>query len=90
MIEKREQAPRLPVMVLLEGDVRELADAHVYLDPADPKAPVAVDLLLGTQGWRRFAFVDLAKFVGAHGDARRRVLALKVVTRRKSSRPGGG
>ena len=32
MIEKREQAPALPVMVLLEPEVRELADAHVYLD----------------------------------------------------------
>jgi hypothetical protein len=35
MIDKREQAPRLPVMVFLEGDVRELADAHVYLDSAN-------------------------------------------------------
>jgi hypothetical protein len=58
LIEKREQAPRLPVMVMLENDVRELADAHVYLDPENDQAPLAVDLLLGTQGWRRFAFVD--------------------------------
>src|SRR5205814_1710038 len=57
MIEKREQPPRLPAAVLLEGEVRELADAHVYLDPSNPKAPLATDLLLGTQGWRRFAFV---------------------------------
>src|SRR5262249_2843840 len=55
MIDKREQAPRLPVMVLLENEVRNLADAHVYLDASDPKAPLATDLLLGTQGWRRFA-----------------------------------
>jgi hypothetical protein len=54
MIEKREQAPRLPVMVLLENDVKDLADAHVYLDESNPKAPLATDLLLGTQGWRRF------------------------------------
>jgi len=83
MIEKREQAPRLPVMVLLESDVRELADAHVYLDPANPKAPAAVDLLLGTQGWRRFALVDAAKFVASHGDSARRVLALCMATRRE-------
>src|SRR5262249_31075726 len=38
MIEKREQAPRLPVMVLLENDVRNLSDAHVYLDESNPKA----------------------------------------------------
>ncbi|MEK7703665.1 MAG: MG2 domain-containing protein, partial [Myxococcota bacterium] len=59
MVEKREQAPRLPVMVLLEDDVRELADAHVYLDPQNTKAPLAVDLLLGTQGWRRFALTHV-------------------------------
>jgi hypothetical protein len=54
MIEKREQAPRLPVMVLLEDDVKNLADAHIYLDESNPKASLATDLLLGTQGWRRF------------------------------------
>src|SRR5262245_16929833 len=46
MIEKREQAPLLPVMVLLENDVQDLADAHVYLDESNPKAPLATDLLL--------------------------------------------
>jgi len=78
MIEKREQAPRLPVMVLLEPDVRELADAQVYLDPTNPQAPRAVDLLLGTQGWRRFAFVNPQAFVARAGDGARRVLALRV------------
>ena len=86
MVETREQAPRLPVMVLLESDVRELADAHVYLDSANPDAPRALDLLLGTQGWRRFAFVDTAKFIAAHGDAARRVLALRMATRREIER----
>ncbi len=57
MIETREQAPRLPVMVYLENEVRDLADAHVYLDAANEKAPEALDLLLGTQGWRRFILV---------------------------------
>jgi hypothetical protein len=78
MIEKREQAPRLPVMVFLEPEVKELADAHVYLDPENPKAPLALDLLLGTQGWRRFAFVDSAKFIAENGDAAKRVLALRL------------
>ena len=77
MVEKREQAPRLPVMVYLESDVRELADAHVYLDRANPKAPVALDLLLGTQGWRRFALVNWAKFLADNGDAARRALAVR-------------
>jgi hypothetical protein len=77
MIEMREQAPRLPVMVLLENDVRNLADAHVYLDGTNPKAPLATDLLLGTQGWRRFATIESAKFIAEYGDAARRVLAAR-------------
>jgi len=90
MIEKREQAPRLPVMVLIEDDVRELADAHVYLDREDPKAPMAVDLLLGTQGWRRFALVDPAKFIAEHGDAARRVLALRLATQQEVAKASRG
>jgi len=80
MIEKREQAPRLPVMVLLENDVKNLSDAHVYLDETNPKAPLATDLLLGTQGWRRFATVDVTKFVTANGDIARRAFAIKMLT----------
>ena len=87
MIEKREQAPRLPAMIFLEDDVRELAYAHVYLDPENPEAPLALDLLLGTQGWRRFAFVDAPAFIKEHGDAARRVLALRIVRPRR--RNGG-
>lgn len=77
LIEKREQAPSLPVMVMLEDDVRELADAHVYLDAANPKARLATDLLLGTQGWRRFALANVAQFVSAEQDEARRALALR-------------
>ncbi len=76
MIEKREQPARLPVMVFLENEVRELADAHIYLDPQNEKSELAVDLLLGTQGWRRFALVDWQKFVEQHQDRARRALAL--------------
>jgi uncharacterized protein YfaS (alpha-2-macroglobulin family) len=76
MIDKREQAARLPVMVFLESEVRELADAHVYLDPKNEKSELAVDLLLGTQGWRRFALIEWQKFVEQHQDGGRRALAL--------------
>src|SRR5207253_165358 len=69
MIEKREQAPRLPVMVLLENEVQNLADAHVYLDENNPKAPLATDLLLGTQGWRRFATAGTGSLNGSVTDA---------------------
>ncbi len=78
MIERREQAPLLPVMALLEPEVKELADAHVYLDAKNPKAPLATDLLLGTQGWRRFALKDWNAFLAANGDAARRAMALRV------------
>jgi hypothetical protein len=78
MIERREQAPSLPVMMLLEPEVRELADAHVYLDEKDPKAPLALDLLLGTQGWRRFVLMDATKMVETYGDQARRALALRI------------
>ncbi len=68
MIDKREQAPRLPVMVLLESEVKDLSDAHIYLDASNPKAPLATDLLLGTQGWRRFAFAGAGSLNGTVTD----------------------
>ncbi|HNO77004.1 MAG TPA: MG2 domain-containing protein [Phycisphaerae bacterium] len=77
MIEKREQAPRLPVMVFLEPEAREIADAHVYLDETNPEAPLAIDLLLGTQGWRRFAFHHAEDFMAQNEDAGLRVLAYR-------------
>ncbi len=94
MVEKRDQAPRLPVMVYLEPEVQDLADAHVYLDSSNPKAAKAMDLLLGTQGWRRFALMELAKFVAEHGDQARRAVALKIQARAEAMRgwgaPAGG
>ncbi len=78
ILEKREQPPLLPVAVLLEPEVQELADAHVYLDEKNPKSAMALDLLLGTQGWRRFAFLDVPAFLTAQGDPARRVFAMKV------------
>ncbi|MCY1044527.1 MG2 domain-containing protein [Corallococcus sp. bb12-1] len=75
--EKRDQAPQLPVMVLLEPEVKELADAQLYLDAKNPKSKLAVDLLLGTQGWRRFALTDTQGFLARHGDAAMRVLAVR-------------
>lgn len=74
--EKREQAPSLPVMVLLEHEVKELADAQLYFDKKNPKSRMAVDLLLGTQGWRRFAFINPRTFMSSHGDAAQRALAM--------------
>lgn len=81
MIEKREQAPRLPVMVFLENQIQDLADAHVYFDAQNPEAPLALDLLLGTQGWRRFAFLNSNEFIAQHGEKARGVLALTMANR---------
>ena len=75
-IEPREQAPRLPVQVLFGNEVRELADARVYLSDA-PEGPRNIDLLLGTQGWRRFCFYHAEDFVKANDEAGKRVLALR-------------
>ena len=79
LIDKREQAPHLPVMVYLEPEVKDLADAHVYLDSKNPKAALATDLLLGTQGWRRFALVDVNKFLQENGDDAKRALVAEAV-----------
>lgn len=74
--EKREQAPELPVMVLLEPEVRELADAQLYLDKKNPKSSLALDLLLGTQGWRRFAFAKAEEFAAQGGEVSDRILLM--------------
>lgn len=101
VLEDRDLPPALPAMAYLEPEVRELADAAAYLDPQDPDAARNLDLLLGTQGWRRFAFVDVAAFARKHGDAGARVLALRKPVRRwprggwgggrfRAMRKGGG
>ncbi|HEY9681732.1 MAG TPA: MG2 domain-containing protein [Oculatellaceae cyanobacterium] len=77
LVDKREQAPRLGAMVFFEHDVKDLADAHVYLDSTNAKAPLDTDLLLGTQGWRRFAFVRTVDFLKEYGDKARDVLAVQ-------------
>jgi hypothetical protein len=83
MIEKREQTPRLPQQALLETEVGELMDAAVYLDRNHPKADLGLDLLLGTQGWRRFILVNYQAFLEEHGDKARRALALRMATERE-------
>jgi len=75
LIEKREQSPRLPVMVYLENEVLDLADAQVYLDNDNPSANDSIDLLLGTQGWRRFVLVDYQKIKQQHPSQSARMMA---------------
>ena len=80
MVETRDQPPRLPVMVLLEGEVNDLADAQIYFDPNNKESDLAVDLLLGTQGWRRFCYVRFEDFLAKHGDDARRAFAMRLQT----------
>ncbi|MDR3073828.1 MAG: A-macroglobulin complement component [Deltaproteobacteria bacterium] len=76
MVEKRDQAPNLPVMAYLENEVLDLADAAVYLDAEQPEAARNLDLLLGVQGWRRFILVRLDEALRRDPEAARRALAL--------------
>ena len=66
-IEKRERAPRLAAQALLEDDVRELRDCDAYLAAPDEESRLRTDLLLATQGWRRFLFTD-ARHAPRDGD----------------------
>lgn len=59
MTEKRKRPPQLLPMVFLEDEVEALDDSHVYFKwdgKKRDKAENAIDLLLGTQGWRRFIY----------------------------------
>jgi hypothetical protein len=76
MVEKRDQAPSLPVMVYLENEVKDLADAHVYFDAKNPEAARQIDLLLGTQGWRRFVLSRLDDALKNNPEDVRRALAI--------------
>ena len=78
MVDRRDIAPRLPAMVYLENEVRSFADAGDYFDAADALAPVKIDLLLGTQGWRRFVQVRKEEIASEYSDALLRILAPEV------------
>ncbi len=73
-IDPRERAPRLDAQALLGAEVSELRDPQAYLDGSADGAR-NVDLLLATQGWRRFCYQDPAAFLKAEEDRARTVLA---------------
>ncbi len=75
-----EDAPRMPCHFLLATEVEkpeDLEDADFYLSN-DPEAPAALDLLLGTQGWRRFVerTIDELKERDEDDERTERLLAL--------------
>jgi len=53
-VEERKRAPQLNHAVAFEAEVQNLFDAGAYLDDDQ-----RLDLLLGTQGWRKFVFSTL-------------------------------
>ena len=57
-------ARAMPTHFLLTTEVRQPEDLeHAdFLLSADPKAAAVLDLLLGTQGWRRFAEQNPGQF----------------------------
>eukprot|EP01084_Bolivina_argentea_P038106 70470_1 len=62
LIDTRLLPARLPSLVLFESEVYDLEDGNIYL-PYDSmnhdkikEANIYIDLLLGTQGWRRFIY----------------------------------
>lgn len=75
LIEKRDRVGQLPTLVFLEPDVVELKDPDVYFEAGNSNARSFLDLLLGTQGWRRFAVVNTDVFVQQNGDRGRRAMA---------------
>lgn len=67
----------MPAHFLLTTEVKrpeDLENADFLLSDS-PLAPTAVDLLLGTQGWRRFAEHDPERFHKDHGSDADRLLA---------------
>ncbi len=56
--------PDLPLHFLLGLEVKELEEVRVY--SKGPESARAVDLLLGVQGWRRFAWKDPQAFLAAN------------------------
>ena len=69
-----DDTPRMTTHFLLTSEIEkpeDLEDADFYLGD-DPKAAAALDLLLGTQGWRRFVEKSLEELPGGKkGPARR-------------------
>ncbi len=48
--------------MLVESDIQgEVEDPRFYFDPSEEKAPLALDYLLMTAGWRRFSWRQIAE-----------------------------
>jgi hypothetical protein len=72
----------MPTHFLLTTEVRRAEDLEYadFLLSGHPKAPQALDLLLGTQGWRRFAEQDPERFLA---DVRKQAEKLSEVEKQR-------
>lgn len=61
MVERRKYCPSIPAMALIEPEVDRIDDSEKILENN-----LAIDLLLGTQGWRRFALANKEEFILWH------------------------
>ena len=61
------------------ADVKSLEDVEEFMDD-HPKADEHIDLLLGTQGWRRFAWVDAEAFLAKENDRARQLFVREANT----------
>jgi hypothetical protein len=70
-------AKAMPTHFYLTTEVRKPEDLEFadFMLGEHPKAPLALDLLLGTQGWRRFAEQDPGKFQEQYKEDATRMLA---------------
>ncbi len=66
----------MPTHFLMTSEVKKPEDLEYadFLVGSHPKAPAALDLLLGTQGWRRFAEQDPTRFKQRQADEADRLL----------------
>ena len=69
-----EDTAPLPLHFLLGMEVEELEKVEVFV--AGEESRRAVDLLLGVQGWRRFAWRDVDGFMAKHPEKGARVVAV--------------
>ncbi len=75
-----DERPGLRTSVLLASELDEIDRTEFYLS-GDPEAAEALDMLLGTQGWRRFIERDVEAFLAEHDELARRLIALSGIGR---------
>jgi hypothetical protein len=77
--------------LLLEQDVKgKIEEPNFYFDASEPKSAQALDYLLMTQGWRRFAWMDILKSEASVAQFMPQRAVLEGVMYRKDGKPSWG